>query len=262
MKIKEIDQLTLQGANYNNTTSSYYPLHNAIEQQMVYYFLTQLSLIPLQPLNMHNIHMRTTIDKSHYEEIEIQPSSDRNKTKIQPEWIGLRKVGYKFNKNGSIEIEIACSKNPFPIETDNDVNNFFVFLGQVKHTLAIILKDPRERIVPPVDKWILKYCDFNKDIELDDKNIGQLMNLNIQIKSVGEAFRLYVKNLEDRFALRGEKVMKVNQPITTFMNDSILNPFHLINNKLNELSNNIVARIVTDMNHRIDKLEKLVNEDK
>ena len=31
--------------------------------------------------------------------------------------------------------------------------------------------------------------------------------------------------------------MKVNQPITTFLNDSILNPFHLINSKVNELIN-------------------------
>ena len=113
--------------------------------------------------------------------------------------------------------------------------NIFVFLGQVKERLAIILIDPRERIVPPIDNWILKYCDFNKDIEIDDKNIGQLMDLNIQIKYAGEAFRLYVKNLEDRFVLREEKIMKVNQPITTFMNDSILSPFHLINSKVNEL---------------------------
>ena len=40
--------------------------------------------------------------------------------------------------------------------------------------------DPRERIIPSIDNWILKYCDFNKDIELDDKSIGQLMGLNIK----------------------------------------------------------------------------------
>jgi hypothetical protein len=211
---------------------------------------------------MHNIHMRTVIDKSHYEEIKLKPYSNDNKTKLQRELIGSREVIYKFNKNGSIEIEIGCSKNPFPIETSYDIFNFFVFLGQVKYTLAIILNDPRERIVPPVDKWILKYCDFNKDIELDDKNIGQFMDLNIQIKYAGEAFRLYVKNVEDRFALRGEKVVKVNQPITSFMNNSILSPLNLIDSKLNEHSNNIVERIVTEMNHKIDKLEKLVNGDK
>jgi hypothetical protein len=200
---------------------------------------------------MHNIHIRTIIDKNHYEEIKIQPCSYQNKTKIQREWIGPREVIYKFNKNGSIEIEIACSKNPFPIETSYDVFNFFVFLGEVKYTLAIILNDPRVRIVPSLDTWILKYCDFNKDIELDDENIGQLMDLNIQIKYAGEAFRLYVKNLEDRFVLREEKVMKVNQPVTTFLNDAILNPYHLIENKFTKLYD-IMEKNYRDLKDRIE----------
>jgi hypothetical protein len=203
---------------------------------------------------MHNIHMRTVIDKSHYEEIKLKPYSNDNKTKLQRELIGSREVIYKFNKNGSIEIEIGCSKNPFPIETSYDIFNFFVFLGQVKERLAIILNDPRERIVPSVDKWILKYCDFNKDIELDDKNIGQFMDLNIQIKYVGEAFRLYIKNLEDRFALRNEKIVEVNQPITSFMNNSILTPLHLIDTKFNEFTK-IILNEVKQINNKIEKVE-------
>jgi hypothetical protein len=210
---------------------------------------------------MHNIHLWTIINKNHYNEIFLNPCTDNNKTKIQRERIGLREVVYKFHKKGSIEIEIASSNNPFPIETDNDVNNFFVFLGQVKDRLANILLDPRENIVPPVDNWILKYCDFNKDIELDDKNIGQLMGLNIQIKYAGEAFRLYVKNLEDRFVLRGEKVMKVNQSITTFMNDSIQSPLHLINSGLSKVIN-IIEKRFDEINKRMDKLEKSTSIDK
>lgn len=101
----------------------------------------------------------------------------------------ILEVVYKFNKRGSIEIEIACSRNPFQIETDDDINNFFVFLGQVKDRLLNILYDPRERILPPIDKWILKYGDL-KDIDIDDKKIEQLMDLNIQIKHVGKAFQI------------------------------------------------------------------------
>jgi hypothetical protein len=126
------------GANYNNKAS--YPLYSDIENQIVQSFLLQLYLLPGQPLNMHNIHMRTVIDKSHYEEIDIQPWF-KNKSKIQRELIGSRQVIYKFNKNGSIEIELGCSKNPFPLETTYDIFNFFAFLGQVKYTLAIILND-------------------------------------------------------------------------------------------------------------------------
>ena len=135
------------GDTYSNKGhSSTYPLHNAIENQIVQSFLLQLSLLPFQPLNMHNIHLWTIIDKNHYEEIKLKPVF--NKTKIVRERIGLREVIFKFNKKGSIEIDIACSTNPFQIETDDDVNNFFIFLGQVKDRLAYILSDPRERIVP------------------------------------------------------------------------------------------------------------------
>ena len=241
------------GTNYNNYTS-YYPLHNAIQQQMVSSLLGQLSLLPWQKRSMHNIRLWTSIDKTYYEEINQRLHSGDNKPKIERVRIGLREVIFQFYKKGSIDIEIACSKNPFPIETDNDVNNFFVFFGQVKDRLASILHDPREKRVPHVDNWILKSCDFNKDIEFDG-DIGQFMNLNIQIKYAGEAFRLYVKNLEDRFVLRGEKVMKVNQPITTFMNDSILNPFHLIENKFKEFYD-IIGKNQLEIMNRLEKIEE------
>ena len=77
------------------------------------------------------------------------------------------------------------------------------------------------------------------------------MDLNIQVKHAGKAFRLYVKNLEDRFVLREERTMNVNQPITTFMNDSILNPFHLINSKVNELINNIVDKKLAEISNNV-----------
>jgi hypothetical protein len=243
------------GVSYNNKASYYCPLHHAIEQQIVQSFLTQLYLLPFQPLNMHNIHLWTNIDKNHYEGINQKPWHVNNKTKIISERIGLREVIYHFNKKGSIQIEISCSKNPFPLETNDNINNFFVFMGQVKDRLAYILHDPRERIVPPVDKWILKYCDFNKDIDIEGKKIGQLMGLNIQVKHMGEAFRLYIKNLGDIFALREEKLLKVNKPITSFINDSVLNPLYMIDTKFNEFTK-LLQKELKEINNKIEKLEK------
>ena len=49
--------------------------------------------------------------------------------------------------------------------------------------------------------------------------------------------------------------MKVNQPITTFMNDAILNPLHLIDNKINEFAN-ILKDQVNEINNKIEKLAK------
>ena len=69
------------------------------------------------------------------------------------------------------------------------------------------------------------------------------MGLNIQIKYAGKAFRLYVKNLEDRFVLREERAMKIDQTITTFMNDSILHPYHIIKKEFDELKNIILQKL-------------------
>ena len=48
---------------------------------MVQSFLLQLSLLPFQPLNMHNIHLWTIIDKSHYEELKLKPAFNKSKIK-------------------------------------------------------------------------------------------------------------------------------------------------------------------------------------
>lgn len=77
------------------------------------------------------------------------------------------------------------------------------------------------------------------------------MDLNVQVKYAGEAFRLYVKNLEDRFVLRGEKVMKVNKSINIFLDDAILNPFHLINSKVNEFIN-IVDKKLAEISNNVE----------
>ena len=46
-------------------------------------------------------------------------------------------------------ISIACSNNPFKLETDEDEITLFSFLGQVKDRLLYVLNDLRERVVHP-----------------------------------------------------------------------------------------------------------------
>jgi hypothetical protein len=61
--------------------------------------------------------------------------------------------------------------------------------------------------------------------------------------------------LEDRFALRNEKLVKANQPISFFINNSILNPFHLIDTTLNDFAK-ILLNELEQVNNKIEKLEK------
>jgi hypothetical protein len=46
-----------------------------------------------------------------------------------------------------VYVYVACSDEPFKLETDNDVISLFAFLGQVRDRLYL-LSDVRERIVP------------------------------------------------------------------------------------------------------------------
>ena len=236
----------------NNAYSSKNPLDNVLIHQSISSFLLQLSLLPFQLLSMHNIHLWTEIDKSHYEELFQKPIFQEDKPKIITERIGLRQVVYKFNKSGSIQIDIESSRHPFTIETDEDVNTFFVFLGQVKDRLSAILNDPRERIIPDVNNWVLKACDFNKDMEYIG-DIGQIPDPNIQIKYAGKAFRLYVKDLDDKFAIRKERTMRIDKPVSTFFNDDILQPYHLLQTKVEE----IVDRKFQELLDKIKDLQKI-----
>jgi hypothetical protein len=64
------------------------------------------------------------------------------------------------------------------------------------------------RSVPPVIEWLLKACDLNKDIEIDDK--AQLTLPGIQLKSACRVFRQYVKSLHDKAVYRSEESLTLN----------------------------------------------------
>jgi hypothetical protein len=60
--------------------------------------------------------------------------------------------------------------------------------------------------VPPITKWILKQFEFNKDVPITDE--AQLTLLDIQLSTVFQTFRVYVKNLQDKAHARSETIDK------------------------------------------------------
>ena len=71
------------------------------------------------------------------------------------------------------------------------------------------VSDIKEQHVPNLLNWILKQCDLNKDVEIDD--IAQLTFPDIQLKSADRVFRLYVKVMKDKAYCRGEESLTLNQ---------------------------------------------------
>ena len=67
------------------------------------------------------------------------------------------------------------------------MSTLFAFLGQVRDRFLHIVSDIRLLHVPPLMNWILKQCDLNKDIEIDD--MAQLTFPDIQLKSADRVFR-------------------------------------------------------------------------
>ncbi len=60
--------------------------------------------------------------------------------------------------------------------------------------------------------WILKSCDVNKDVQID--NMAQLSLPDIQISTAEKVFRAYVKIIEDKAFYRIEKPLTPNEPVT------------------------------------------------
>ena len=164
------------GTNSNSKS----PLANCIENKSAKNFLDSLVKLRFRPLFMHKIQIETVIDSECYTLINSKPWIG-NSGRYQIESIDNRRVTYIYYKNGKVSIAIACSNNPFKIETEEDLAVLYSFFGQIRDRFEYQVSDPRGRVVPEVTNWILKQCDFNKDIPITEE--CQLTLPDIQLSS-------------------------------------------------------------------------------
>lgn len=220
-------------------------ISNQLEYQRAQSFLDVLVLLPFAPLYIHKLQLMVFIDKQYFNEI-LQKEGHINRAKRYEEIIGRRHVTYTFSPNGSVEIAVRSSDTPFKLETDEDDSIIFSFLGQVKDRLLYHVSDIREQQVPSIMNWVLKACDLNKDITIDEK--AQLTLPDIQLKYADMVFRLYVKSLHDKAVYRTEESLTLNHVLLKEALDDIRHPFKSIENDIEQMKN------------QIDKIEKKVGE--
>jgi hypothetical protein len=218
------------GVIYSNNPN--HPLSNALEHQKASSFLEVLSLLPYAPPYLHKLLLMFRLNKEYYNELE-QKEHHINRAKSHEEFIGRRHVNYALSPNGTVEVYIATTDTPLRIEEDEDVSDIFAFLGQVRDRFLYHVSDIRERQVPPLLNWILKQCDFNKDIEIDDK--AQLTLPDIQLKSADRVFRMYVKIIKGKAYCRVEESLALNQALSEAL-DNIRRPYKSIENKIETLT--------------------------
>ncbi len=142
---------------------------------------------------------------------------------------GLPNVRYIIYPKGKVMVYVKCSEHPFRLETENDVSNFFSFIGQVRDRMVIWLHDLHETVVPSIMEWRLLQCDINRDVELTTK--AQITLPDIQLKYADRVFRFYVKSLHDKAVFRAEELLNLKQLLPEAL-EHILNPHKSLDAKL------------------------------
>jgi hypothetical protein len=175
------------------------------------------------------------------------------KYEIFEEIIGKRHVRYTVSSNGTIQIAIRSNTAPFKLESEVDECIIFSFFGQVRDRLLFLLGDQRELYIPSVMNWILKQCDLNKDVKIDER--AQLTLPDIQLTHLSRVFRLYVKIMNGETNFRVEESLKLDEALPEAL-DNIRYPFRSLETKIDGLLRNIelVSRkmdfILTNNDHR------------
>ena len=227
--------VSLPKASLSHRFSSKRATSSSLENQKAQSFLDVLMQIPYARLYIHKLQLMLYIDKQHYQELSHKEGYV-NRAKHHEEIIGRRHVKFVLSPNGSVEIYVRTSDTPFRIETDGDEITIFSFLGQLRDRLLYWITDIRERSIPPITEWILKECDLNKDISIDEK--AQLTLPDIQLKTVSRVFRLYIKSLKDRAVCRVEESLKVDLLLPEAL-DNIRHPYKSIEGKLLDIEQQI-----------------------
>jgi hypothetical protein len=225
----------------NSSTISFFSssrhllLSNDIQYQKAQNFLEAIMLIPFRPPYIHKLQLQLFVDKEYFSTIGREEVRG-NRAKMNSERMARGDITFLLYPSGKVVVTVACSNNPFKIETDQDLAILFSFLGQVRDRLMHFLDDPRELTVPQLLNWILSQCDFNKDIEITDK--AQITLPDIQLKYANEVFRMYVKSLGNKAVYREEHSLKLGLPLIEAL-DNIRHPYKSLEEKIDRLNESI-----------------------
>lgn len=214
--------------------SSKSPLSNCIEpiiiQSLEGYILPLLKTIPP---DIHNMHFKTKISPECYVEEEIQDLADvhGNRGKKLFEIIGNSQATYTFYPNGTVNIEVKCSNNPFKLDTEIDHAHILVFFGQLRSRLITFLNDRHERIVPDIMEWYLTECDINRDVKVSDWL--HYTGIKIQVKHLNHLFQIYIKSMGRDTVCRVEERKRPNRPALEVVN-GIFNRYEKFEKRLDD----------------------------
>jgi hypothetical protein len=110
-------------------------------------------------------------------------------------------------------IYITCTNNPFRLFHEIGISKIMTFMGRVEDRLRCILSDTRDQIVKLPSEWMLRGCDVNKDVEIDE--MLHLTLPRFQMKSFEKVLRGYVKVVESKAFYRREESVTLDERLPT-----------------------------------------------
>jgi len=198
-----------------------------------------LPLLPDAPIFIHNLHFKTQVASECYLDLDI-PYYENNNGKRHSENIGTSRVDYVLYPNGTVDIHVRCSNNPFRLETEIDRSRINAFFGQIRDRLIILLRDEHERIVPDIMDWEITECDINKDIKVS--HLLHFSAIKLQVKYLDHLFRIYIKAMGKETVSRVEESLHPNKPALEFINN-IFNPMEKVEREMAEFRDELNTKI-------------------
>ena len=196
-----------------------------------------LPLLPQAPIFLHNFHFKIEIDPECYLDLNL-PYYDKNNGKRHSENIRTSHVDYVLYPNGTVDIQVTCSNNPFKLETEIDRSRIIAFFGQIRDRLIILLRDEHERIVPEIMEWQITECDINRDIKLS--HLLHFSATKIQVKYLDHLFRIYIKSMGKETVCRVEESLHPKKSALETIDD-IFNPMEKVEKQIAALNTKISA---------------------
>lgn len=190
-------------------------------------FLQCLALAKFQPLAIHNLCFHIQLSnprREHdnpYDRIKTCAITEKhNRTKRYEYRRGKAHITFRAFPNNSVDVYVACSGDPFPLDTQEDVTSLFCFVGAVHDTLRVWLSDISNTITPPVHDWQLVRADLNRDVRVTPLLYFAMPKM--QLRTAEGVFRIYAKTLSDGHLYnRQEKMLPKGAVGSCFTEDAI-----------------------------------------
>lgn len=206
--------------NSSNSNKSY-----DIDQNLI---MSLCKAITNHPGGFHGIRLQTRLNYNEdYNRLDLNGQSrwsvksDRNKAKVKEIRLSpFRTAKFQVYPNGTIEIYIGASRNPYTLYKEIGLSEFMVDLGKVE---AIFHADLN--ISNPVEhffEWYIIRLDYNFDIKYLEASYITNSRGILQVKDLSGLYQFYVKQLPTEGpVLRLENRLAFPKPYPTvneFMN--------------------------------------------